>query len=370
MEYRYIKASEITDYALHLAGSEAGVLPITPWRAGSQALNPDVLPGDTLLIVAIDKSDKVAGYIGLLPFRMQDTNSERIFWNTCWWVAPEAGASISLSLFSRFLRETGNKVVFSDMTEKTSEILRRLKGYHLASRSGSVLRFRHAYHRRIMSSWKSHPLLRIVAATGFFRLTDTYLNALIRRKRSRWLEEHPASCQTTSQELLTEDHVNFALQHAGETFSLPSVERFNWWKEHPWLVPPDKAKRRIARRYYFSALAVENDLFVVECTCNDGLAGFAIMSRRDGVLKTQYLYYKEDREEEFYQSLFRYVVTESGAHTLISFQERFVEYVRKISYPVVHQRDAVRYTAVSESLQEMPGADGMLQDGDGDYIFT
>lgn len=370
MRYRYVRASEIVDFADRLAKSTSPVVPITPWRARSQAENPDVQPGDTLLIVALTADEKVAGYIGLLPFRLPDRTLQRVFWNTCWWVDPDAGASASLALFSRFLKETGNRVAFSDMTEKTAAILRRLKGYEISSRTGVLLRFSYAYHNRILNSRKSSRALLMVNATGVFRLADVFLNTLKKRRRSGWMKENQSSGKIRMSTQLNKAHLDFARQHAGNTFTLPTIERFNWWKDNPWLIPPGNSSRRIARRYYFSALAAQNELFILECNCNDELSGFAIISNRNGVLKTHYLYSRSDSEQTFYQSLFSHLVTIPGAHTLVSFHEGFAGFVNRQTFPVVKRKQATRYTAMSESLKKEVGEHSRFQDGDGDYIFT
>lgn len=370
MEYRVIKASEIVDFANQLAASRAPVLPVTPWRARSQAENPDGRPDDTLLIVAFNKAEQIAGYIGLLPFQLPDNGTERIFWNTCWWIDPDAGAGVSLSLFSRFLKATGNRVVFSDMTEKTAEILRRLQGYNVSSRSGVVVRFRHAYNSRIRNSRKTPRLFQMLAVTGIFSLADVFLNSGRKGQMARWLKSHPAPCTVKMCGEIQDKHIQFAHEHASNALAIPSKERFRWWRDHPWLVPPDRYVRRIASRYYFSAISLQNQLFVLECNCNDTLAGFGIISNRDGVLKTHYLYYRSDREQEFYLSLSRYMVRIPGAHTLVSFHEGFAGFINKQSLPVTYFRKATRYTALSDSLKEELGKNTSLQDGDGDYIFT
>lgn len=370
MEFREIRASEIVDFANQVAASSSPVVPVTPWRAGSQAENPDARPDDILMVVAIDNSETIAGYIGLLPFQLPGNEAERISWNTCWWVAPGAGAGVSLSLFSRFLKITGNRVAFSDMTEKTAGILRRLQGYHVASRTGMAVRFRHAYNKRIRTSRKSPRVFQLVAVTGILRMADVVLNTGRKKRMERWLRAHPAPCRITVSRELRETHIDFARTHSEGDITLPSIQRFNWWQEHPWLVPPDSFTRQIARRYYFSALAVQNELFIPECICNDVLAGFAIISNRDGVLKTHYLYFRSDSEQAFYQSLFSHLVTIPGAHTLVSFHEGFAGFVEKQKFPAVHARKATRYTALSVPLEEALENNTMFQDGDGDYIFT
>lgn len=369
MEYREIRASEIVDYANQVVRSADPVVPITPWRASSQAKNPDARPDDVLLMVALDKSKKIVGYIGLLPFQLPDTTTERIFWNTCWWVTPDAGAGVSMNLFFRFLKATGNRVVFSDMTEKTAEILRRIQGYQVSSRTGIVLRFRHAYHSRIRNNKKTYTVLRMFAATGGGRLVDTLLNIWSNDRIDRWLKDHPAPCTVGRCPEPNEQHLRFAREHACEGLTLPSIERFNWWKDHPWRVPADNDTRLIARRYFFSSISEQNDLYILECNCNESLTGLAIISNRDGVLKTHYLYYRSDSEHDFYQAIFRHFVTLPGAHTLVSFHEGFARFVSRQTFPM-RIREAVRYTAFSATLKDIPGKNTRLQDGDGDYVFT
>ena len=212
--------------------------------------------------------------------------------------------------------------------------------------------------------------MKMIAATGIFWLVDMVFNTLNNQRLDRWLKNNPAPCAVKICLEPDEQHLRFVHEHAVEDLTMPTIERFKWWKENPWRVPADNFTRPIARRYYFSSISEQNELFILECHCNESLIGLAILSNRDGVLKTHYLYYRKEIETDFYQTVFRVVVSLRDTHTLISFHEGFARYVSRQIFPRLHIREADRYTAFSATLKDKLGKNIRLQDGDGDYIFT
>jgi hypothetical protein len=370
MKYLSVKASELTGFAEQLAATDTPVLPITPWRAKSQAANPCVQPDDILLIVAMDGSETVVGYIGVLPTCFSGVLKERIFWNSCWWVAEHAGAAVAMTLFSMFLKCTDRRVAFSDMTDRTSRIISGMGGFVVDRREGLLLRIRSAYHQRIMHAGRRVPAMKLLAVTGMIRLADLLINALSAGPVMKIPEGDRGRCRVTAYEAMEERHAGFIRAHRGRGFSVPGEREFGWWSSEPWLVQPGRESVRIARRYYFSALAERNELRVLEFGFEGELEGVAIVSYRDGVVKPHYIFHTPGAGSQVYAALMENVVADKGVHTIITFHPGLTAYIKEGHLVSGKIEEKSRYTGYSKALAGSSGAVFEFQDGDGDYIFT
>lgn len=370
MRYLTVKASELTGFAEQLAATDTPVLPITPWRAKSQAANPCVQPDDILLIVAMDNQDEVAGYIGMLPTNFSGVLKERVFWNSCWWVADHAGAAVSMTLFSMFLKHAGRRVVFSDMTDRTVRIIAGMGGFVVSRREGVVLRIRSACHQRILHTGRSIPVLKLLAHTGIFRLADLLLNALSADPFIKPSKQDMGGCRVATHQKMEERHAAFIRANRASGFSVPGEREFDWWRDTPWLVPSGRETERIARRYYFSALAGSNELRLLEVELEGMLTGVAIVSNRDGVVKPHYLFHMPGAGTHFYAALLENVIADRGAHTLITFHPGLTAYISAGHVAGGKLEEKSRNTGVAEVLVGSAGEPFEFQDGDGDYIFT
>ncbi len=370
MRYLTVKASELTGFAEQRAATDTPVLPITPWRAKSQAANPCVQPDDILLIVAMDNQDEVAGYIGMLPTDFSGVLKERVFWNSCWWVTERAGAAVSMTLFSMFLKHAGRRVVFSDMTDRTARIIAGMGGFVVARREGVVLRIRSACHQRIMHRGLRVPVLKLAAYTGIFRLADLLLNGFSANPAIRTPGQEKGSCKVTVCRKMEAQHAAFIRANRASGFSVPGEREFDWWCDAPWLVRSGRETERIARRYYFSALAGRNELRLLEVEQDGELMGLAIVSNRDGVVKPHYLFQTPGAGSLFYGALVQHLIAEKGVHTIITFHPGLTAYIKQGHIAGGKIKEQSRHTGYAEALAGSTGAVFEFQDGDGDYIFT
>ena len=370
MKFIQVQASELVEFSKTWITVNSERIPITPWRAESQAMNPAATTDDILLVVAVDDQNKLHGYIGALPFLSAMYKKERLFWNSCWWVAPDAGAAISLSLFSLFLKLTGERVVFSDLTEKTVEIMKGLKKFQISSRRGVLVRYRHAWDQRIRSSKKSPRILIQLSQTGIFHSIDRILNIRQDRKLEQFSGKQKNGVRIRLLEAWSEQHVAFMHEHEQTAIHHPSNEFLDWIRKWPWLVPGTRRNRQVAAKYHFSAIADHHEIRLLEFRKDDQLSGLAVLGLRDGIWKTHYVYSHPTQSREIYHSLIRYMIGQKYSHTMISFHPELTSFSAEISLPGLEMKDLSRYTASSKSLAVEMKEPVTFQDGDGDYIFT
>lgn len=368
MRIRHIPASELLEFAEKAGSYYDGNIPITPWRAESQIKNPFTNPDDVLLVVAEDEN-KLLGYIGILPGKAGRINTPRLFWNSCWWVAEGAGAAVSLFLLNEFMKITNKQVAFSDLTEKSKTIIEKL-GFEISERRGILLRIRSGLHQRIKIRKKSglfSGLLVLLSLSGIFKLMDFILNS----KGSLLKNFSDITENIDVQKLWIPDKecFSFIQEVAKDNITQPDEAYFKWWLTSRWLAKDTKESRAISERYYFSSLASIFELFLVKVRSGEEIIGLALLGNREGVIKTHYLWCREEDALSFYNGLAQQIVEGNKVHSIISFHEGFAEYLKDKFGFKTGSKELKRYTAISSVIKSSQ-AEYHFQDGDGDYIFT
>ncbi len=370
MKFSYITAGEIHEFAKSEFADDHHSIPVTPWRALCQFKNPYAKKDDVLLIVAKDEGGNLTGYIGILPFPHPVDPERRIFFNTCWWAAPQAGSAVSMTLFLKFLKIVDSNVLFSDLTDRTAEILDKAGDFEVSSHEGLVIRLKSALDLRLRSGRNNKLVLRIFRKLYLFYLFDWIRNIQQLRSISVYLRQESSPAKTKVYESLEEKHQRFIQGHSEEYMTIPEKEQFDWWKNYPWLVSKTPENAAAGERYYFSSFAQENRLFVLEITMGTEIIGIAILRVRDGVVKTNYLFYDKEQEDLYFRSLAYFLISEKSHHTLITFHEAFVDYLNNNDLPCLSRKKSTRFIAYSKVLLKEIKGRHKLQDGDGDYVFT
>ena len=123
MKFKIIKLSELENFLNSDIYKNNDIIPISKQRAISQIQNPRASSDDVVLIVAIDKENKIIGYIGALPDKIYHNPNLKVCWNSCWWVDSKKGKRISMLLFYKLLETWNSNIMFRDLTERTKKIL-------------------------------------------------------------------------------------------------------------------------------------------------------------------------------------------------------------------------------------------------------
>jgi hypothetical protein len=375
MEIIHVKAKNIETFALEYFKKDIPVVPITPWRANSQIKNPFVTEEDILLIAAKGINDEILGYMGILPFEYPQKNGARIYWNTCWWTKPGEGAVISMSLLYEFLKLTGNRVLFSDLSEKTDKLFKSMKGYRHISRKGYLIRFRSGLNNRIKFSKSLSTFAftsKIIQKTGFFKAFDFFMNVFYNARiyRNLTLNLRKVVSFEISQ-VPDKKTLTFIRANSGKNeITIPNKSMAKWWSESEWLVRPEKEISFLSEKYYFSSFSDRHTLYWLTIKSGEKIIGTACLSERDGLIKTPYLFYKKSKKKLFFKFLSYRIISNNRNHSLLSFHEEFCTYLAKERSIPGRFKKVKRYTAVSDKIKELRHLKPRLQDGDGDAIFT
>lgn len=363
LSLRRITIAQLVAYAHEVVASNNEVIPITIPRATSQAMNPKANPDDVVLTVASYGNNDIVGYIGALPDRV---GSSRCAWNSCWWVKPGTPPDVSLRLLLSFLTDWDQRVIFSEMTPRTSLLIEKLNFCtHIP-----VAGFR-GYIRLCLAEVlpQKKPLTRRFAMP--LRVADCLGNALINLKVLLFGlgAKSPLSLQHTyiPYPMATDDPFiqRFNADQPAKRYSAD----FQWVTNHPWVHTKPMASSTVSKRYHFTYAVGRFETKWVRFT-NDGqtwgLVGYSI---RDKHLKLQYVYAESQAMEHISCFFYRVLASDPSLCTITTFHAGLVRYLSKRAF--LFRTYLPKLTAQSNKLIANHGEkDFTLQMGDGDCIFT
>ncbi len=373
MEIYRVQKRDLVRTAQQMLESPGPAVAITPSRAAGQVSNPDAGDEDILLLYVKDNEGEIAGYAGILPGRLPGRPGLKIYWNTCWYADPRYGGQVSIPLLTEFLRITRRKVLFSDLAEKTVAILQHTGGFVAGERTGVILRLRQSLHQRAggrRGESVTDRALRSLAGAGLLRLTDMAMNRSRNRKLKKYSRPRKTGARAETFDFPSGEQVKFIREHSENQVTRPDAQQISWWMNSRWLTTKDSLNRSLDRRYHFSSFAGEFRYTWIEVNGVHDKCGIALLTFRDGTVKTPYLWYEKKCEMEFFSALFDFISNDVRNYVLITFQEAFAAFIREHAPAFLPKKTKKRYTAVSAEITRRTGENIVLQDGDGDYLFT
>ena len=371
MTIRLIKISELQDLTRSAEYASWKHVPITPARAYSQSLNPYAQPEDISLILAIDdNSGELISYAGAFPAELQNKQAIRFAWNSCWWVAEGVSGEIAMNTFIRFLQVWEKKVAFSDMTEKTFKIVRNLKFCKTFQRDGVVLHLRPGFVNRFRDLSKrtgiSAGISGMFLYSGIPWLADKLLLALLILPQKNYSGNSKTPVPEMLQETDADDKI-FMQRNGADHFHLPDSTEL---KMPSWLVKQSRENRFLASKYYFSSFSHDFSRFWLRWRADNKTIALVLVSIRDGVLKTLYVYFEESYRSVFPSYFMAYCFGNYSIHSLITATPILVSYIKQHKLFILKRRYFTRYSAISEEILSDLHYEPVMQDGDGDYRFT
>jgi len=341
-------------------------IPLTPERMLSQANNPRARADDIVLIVAITDDNKLAGFVGMLPdMAFSAETTYRFAWNSCWWVDPVYGKGVALKLFYKSIQTWEGQYMITDLTEYTRKIVKQTglfyftepeKGVYLKIMSDLSL----SYQGRIR---KRKILLSI------FNITDRLLNGFMKARLDKWKGKND-NAEITVQYIPSFNESDIEFIHKMNRYELCRREKteFEWISAYPWLTPKTIQEWN-GRSYPFSWLCRHYSLQFVRLLQNNEITGLAMLTCRDGMYKIPYAYFRPGSEKICYNAICR-ILIERQATGFLTFREDLAKYIKNSRFPVLKKRTVLRELAVSKSLAHYHPEQYLLQDGDGDVVFT
>lgn len=367
MKFREIRVGELDDLIASGWYRRQKIIPITPSRAISQAINPNAYPNDIALLMAVAEDDSLAGFAGILPARLYLARAEpeRFFYNSCWWIYPDKGRRVSMPLFYRMLEITRGRMVLADMTEHTEKIVdgtgrfrvqKPAEGIYLWFRGGAGTFLSRKSGYRPWVKLLASPVDLAINGMQYLRLQGMQIAA-----GSDTFTVRPASVE--------QQDVNEFIDRmcAGNPLTRRASD-LKWILRTPWLIPCKLCKKG-THQYPFSWKVESFVQHVLRIDHNQLLVGVAVVNFRDGIAKVPYLYVLQGSEEPVAQALLFWMLRQP-AHGLLTWNQYLLRELKRLNLPAVIKRKVYKRTAYNLVLSEVLDTSFELQDGDGDSVFT
>ncbi len=365
MQIHEFKVKELKELLSSSIFQHSPSLPITPLRALSQYHNPKAELEAVALLVAIDKTGEVISYVGCLPDQLAQESVIPVAWNSCWWRHPEKGKRIALPLLLRAIQLWEGRMLFDDLPVHSTMILEKMGGFS----------FRKMVGLRCFLAFKFHKILpqkkaSLAPFTGFLRGVDLLLNASWYRAKKTWWRRsrQQSALRLESITKIDEATGHWITAHATQELIGRNREALNWILAYPWLSTQDKAKD-VAARYYFSSVAAVFKNLVYKLWKEEELVAVLFFTNRDHQLKLPYVYFEKTALPLVVDSILD-ILLEQQAESFVCFQKEICEHLAQVKTPFYYQKKIEKTFGIAKSLEKYLVETPVIQDGDGDWVFT
>jgi hypothetical protein len=219
-----------------------GSLPISPLRLASQQKNPQLLPDDIVMILAVEHND-LAGYLGALPDNISLGDSIiHIAWASCIWTGEvHRGKGLAKTLTSALNAAWGGNLLLTEFTPAAKSIYDKLGLFsNLCSKDGFRYFYRSFFHEIALNRFSSSRL--VLSGMGVF---DRVLNGLIDIKNRLPIFRASKNVYLP----LNMELGSIAKILRPRSAFVGKEEKFSWIFLNPWL---SNDKQFDCGRYYFS----------------------------------------------------------------------------------------------------------------------
>jgi len=364
MRFVEIPLSGIVDYTSAEEFRNSPRIPITPHRAKSQSVNPRGDPDDVILIVAFNDSDRMVGYIGSLPDRLSLVPGKRVAWNSGWWIDPVLGKDAAMPLFYKFLEKWNKQVLFADLTPLTYKIACKTGFFQGRVRMGM-----RGYLRMPLSEILSPKNSLFRALKLFLGLTDFIFNLIWELRLHIWEKQHKVDQNIKCEFISNWDPlISDLIRHESAMELIRRGEaEFDWIRDYPWIIQgrPDEN----AIKYNFSSHSKRFEHHRIKISEGSQIKAFLIITLRDNHLRVPYLYYKWGSIPVVTEFLLHYMISAHASYISV-FREDLSGYLETYKSPMIWKKRIARYSAISNELAGLLPEGYILQDGDGDAVFT
>jgi len=365
MQITEIKVSGLIDFAQGNLWQNLSPKPITLLRAFSQSKNPRANADDVALLIAYE-GNQLLGLVGLLPDFIHGESSMPASSNSCWWVDPQKGKHLAVPLFMKAFALCNQKMFMTDCTPHTLQILVRTNWFDFPETPSGMrgflkLNLHEVLPSKFPSTWKFKNLLKL----GDYCL-NTLLFSYLKWKQNRFRK---IGIEVEYLSSLNEEMHQFIDVHSHDEFIRRSGFDLEWIVQNPWISRINNEKCGVLEEYPFSHLVKHFKQYFVKITDSGQSVGLVLISLRDGHLKVPYSYFHENHAQQVIKVIYRECLLQKAV-TLTVFSPGLVKRMSTDPQPFIFKKRIKRLIAISKQLSDSYQKYPVLQDGDGDIVFT
>jgi len=365
MQITEITVAQLPEFVNSKLWQQLCTKPITGLRAISQFHNPRANPNDIALIFA-SEDDQLIGLVGLLPESINGQAGKKASSNTCWWVQPEKGKHLAIPLFLKAFTLCGQSMFMTDCTPHTTGILGKTNWFDFPPINHGIRGFlKFNLHElipaKLPSTQKLKPLLKL--ADHIFNFLILPYRIIIQYVIIR--DRMQIEClDSLDQELHT-----FIELHSQNEFTRRTGKDLEWILKFPWIIGSNTDQTKTWVEYPFSHIVGRFEQYFVKITSSNQPIGLLLISVRDGHMKVPYAYFDEKDASQLLKVIYQQALLKKAA-TLTVFNPVLVSMMDSVVHPFIFKRKIKRLVAISKNLFDDYRKYPLIQDGDGDIVFT
>jgi hypothetical protein len=356
-----VKVKELPDFVKSKAFMELDIKPITELRALSQFNNPYADPDDTALIYAVNNNE-LLGFAGLLP-RYFNSEKIRVFSNSCWWAHPDKGKGIAIPLLFKLVEKANFKLYLTESPSHVQPVLEKSGLFEPLRKEIGIRGFIRFYFADIFEKrYKNYKWI-----SKLITPLDLILNGLTTPVRLFYLKKFcvPGYCIEPVSDI-DENLYAFIKEHAKSDLIENTPEAFQWFKNYPWV------KRNIENDsiiYPFTHRVKKHELYYYVFKKGDIIKAFVAISNRDNLVKIPYIYFNNSDTKEIFYTVMKIVLTKKY-DSIVVFHREIVSFIQQNKMPFLRRKKEIKYSGTTKPIYSYFKQKPIIQDGDGDAIFT
>ncbi|OFY84967.1 MAG: hypothetical protein A3K10_00770 [Bacteroidetes bacterium RIFCSPLOWO2_12_FULL_31_6] len=360
MNFKEIKIKELIDFIESDFYKTSDIIPISRQRAISQAKNPSGNANDVALILALDESEKIIGYIGMLPGIITIDNFS-YYWNSCWWVDSEKGKMAAMPLFYKMLKISNQKMIFFDLSEKTKAIIENFN-FQTKTIDGFRCFLRFNFHAKL-----SNKNSFFKAIKSLLLLTDCGLNLF--RSIPLFFWNIATHLENKSMKEIDNEAEIFITKFKDTQLIPTQKNKINWIVKYPWIITqPNLQEKELSKRYFFSWISNSFSNKLLKVFKNQQIVGVLFFTFRDGDMKLPYSFFYNQDIDLIVQIIYQ-VAIENHAMSFTTFNASITERISSKRHPFIFLKKIRKYIAYPKYCINLGIENKTIQDGDGDVVF-
>lgn len=336
-------------------------LPVSKLRALSHLHNPRLDPNTPMMYIAWLDGQVVGYRMVLCDTIYVDEAAQPVGWYSCVWVDPTVrGQGIAKKLVTRCLQDWEGRIFGADAVPESRNLYLSTGLYQ----GELYLEGARAYMRSPLAevAFRKKPGLRL--AQPLLQLADAVLNTLAPTTRTSL----PEGIET----IAAADHetATFIQPYLQQLLFRRGVEDLNWIAQYPWIRSGEYDEE--SHLYYFSSVADRFEVIQWKLRNSTGqMVGYAMLSIRDGHLKTPYVFVEDAHLQTLAKALVALMINEQLV-MLTTFHPGLAGYFKTHRKGFLFVKSVRREYFVSNQVSQYVkmGANPNICDGDGDQAFT
>jgi hypothetical protein len=361
MEIREVKIGELGAFTGSETFRRLHPKPITELRAISQANNPGAVPEQTALIY-VARDHEVLGFTGLLPWKINPSGIP-VFANSCWWVNPEKGRGLAIPLLMKAIEKSNSALFLTETTPKMKTLLEKTGCFEFSQPIEGI----RGFFRFYLADWaqKRNPTLH--SAILLLKIADAGLN-LITSPYRKWFKSSLKNKILNIEKVrkITAPLKTFMEKYGESDFIAKTPEHFEWFQKYPWI---NESRQKEPYAYPFSHYVNKHELTYFVFRKNKEIKAFAAISYRDNLATIPYLYWDKRYAREAICSLW-FILLSNQYDSLVVYHPGIVSYLKKHRAAFLYRKKVIKFTGTTKKVAPWMKEKPVIQDGDGDVIFT